>query len=37
VIPAFLAAHWAEEADASVRTFTPDAVVVDQGGTSALQ
>jgi ketosteroid isomerase-like protein len=30
-IRAFLAAHSAREADAAVRTFTHDAVVVDQG------
>ena len=33
VIRTFLAAHSAKEADAAVRTFTPDAVVVDQGET----
>ena len=32
-IRAFLAAHSAREADAAVRTFTHDAVVVDQGET----
>jgi ketosteroid isomerase-like protein len=32
-IRAFLAAHTAGEPDAAVRTFTPDAVVVDQGET----
>jgi ketosteroid isomerase-like protein len=33
VIRAFLAAHAAKEVDAAARTFTPDAVVVDQGET----
>lgn len=32
-IQAFLAAHVAEEADAAARTFSPDAVVVDDGRT----
>ena len=32
-IGAFLAAHAAGEADAAVRTFSPDAVVVDQDET----
>lgn len=32
-VRAFLAAHSAKEADAAVRTFSRDAVVVDQGQT----
>ena len=32
-IRAFLAAHAAREADAAIRTFTPDPVVVDQAET----
>ncbi len=32
-IRAFLAAHAAHEADAAIRTFTPDAVVTDDGRT----
>lgn len=32
-IRAYLAAHGAGEADAALRTFTPDAVVVDDGTT----
>lgn len=32
-IRAYLAAHAAKEADAAARTFTPEAVVVDEGRT----
>jgi ketosteroid isomerase-like protein len=32
-IRAYLAAHAAKEADAAARTFSPDAVVIDEGRT----